>query len=46
MLENLILFLGNIKLYVSKILVWDNVDCLEEILLGEGKLYCVNGIVL
>lgn len=41
-----ILLLDNIQFYVSIILVWDNIDCLEEMLLGEGILYRVNGIVV
>lgn len=27
-------------------LVWDNIDCLEEMLIGEGMIYCVNSFII
>lgn len=40
------LFFVFIKLYVFINFVWDNIDRIEEILLGKGIFYCVNGIVV
>lgn len=45
-LENVVSFFNNIKFYISTLLVFDNIDRLEEIFNGEGTLYRIKGIVI
>lgn len=45
-LNVIIIFLQSIKCNVFINLVWDNIDRLEEIIIGGGIMYRVNGIVV
>ena len=44
--ESMIPLPDNIKPHVSTSLAWDNIDCLEETLSGEGTSHRVNGIAI
>ena len=44
--ENIVPLPENMKPYISTSLAWDNIDCLEETLSGEGTSYRVNVIAV